>query len=48
MSYTKKVIFCKIRSNIGIQGSHKADLLAKSAFDIVPDENSKMATAMAR
>ena len=36
------MIFCWIPSHIGIQGNDKADSLAKSALDMIPDKNYKI------
>ena len=41
ITHNKKVIFCWIPSYIGIQGNHKANSIAKSAFDMISDKNSE-------
>ena len=38
--HSKKVIFCWIPSNIGIQGNDKADSLAKAAINLTPDKKT--------
>ena len=42
ITLSKKLIFCWILIHIGIQGNHKADSVAKSTFNIIPDKNSKV------
>ena len=42
MGHTKKVIFCWIPSHIEVQGNCKADTVAKSSIDMVPDKNPKI------